>query len=193
MTRDQVESLLSEIGAERNLKSFVILGSLSVLGITEGPIPGGMTVSNEVDGFAEIYPAHDPDLAAKWGQGSDFERRKGYYFDSISPTLPTLPDGWESRLIARKTASGVTMKFADPNDVAISKYARGEPKDQEWIRAGLAASILSLATIEYRCRETLFIDQKEHDRVKTAIEEDRQWLEKSRSQTGAKGANEPTP
>ena len=181
MTRDQVESLLSEIGAERNVKSFVILGSMSVLGLTDNPIPGDMTVSNEVDGFAELHPSHDPDLAAKWGQGSDFERQKGYYFDSISPALATLPDGWESRLISRKTASGVTMKFADPNDVAISKYVRGETKDQEWIRAGLAASILSLATIEYRCRETLFSDQQEHERVKAAIKEDRQWLEKLRS------------
>jgi hypothetical protein len=181
MTRDQVESLLSEIGAERNLKSFVILGSLSVLGLTESPIPSDMTVSNEVDGFPEIYPAHDPDLAARWGQGSPFERQHGYYFDSISPALPTLPDSWESRLISRKTASGITMKFADPNDVAISKYARGEAKDKDWIRAGLAASILSLATIEYRCRETLFSDQKEHDRVKAAIEEDRRWLAKLRS------------
>ena len=177
MTLDQIEDLISEIGRERNLTSFVVLGSLSVFGLGAEAVPQDMTLSNEVDGYPEIYPEFAPDIAARWGQGSDFERSHGYYFDAISPKLPTLPEGWQSRLLARKTASGVTIKFADPNDIAVSKYTRGEAKDRRWIRSGLAASILSLATIEYRCRETQFIDQSEHERVKAAIEEDRAWLE----------------
>ncbi|MGQ0655022.1 MAG: DUF6036 family nucleotidyltransferase [Betaproteobacteria bacterium] len=179
MTRQQVEHLLSEIGKKKNISSFVVLGSLSIFAYGEGDIPGEMTLSNEVDGYAEIYPGHDPALAAAWGQGSAFERQHGYYFDSISPKLPTLPEGWESRLIEKRTPSGVIVKYADPNDVAVSKYARGEPKDRKWVRAGLAASMLSLATIEYRSRETLFLDQAEHERVKAAISEDRAWLEKA--------------
>lgn len=176
MTRQQVEDLLSEIGAKKGIKSFVVLGSLSIFAYSEGAIPAEMTLSNEVDSYPEIYPELASDLAAEWGQGTEFERRHGYYFDAISPRLPTLPDGWESRLVERKTASGVAIKYADPNDVAISKYTRGEPKDRMWLRAGLAASILSLATIEYRFRETLFLDQPEHERVKAAIAEDRAWL-----------------
>ena len=64
----------------------------------------------------------------------------------------------------------------DPNDAAVSKYARGEAKDHAWIREGLKQSILSLATIEYRFRETPFLDREEHTRAKTALENDRQWL-----------------
>lgn len=184
MTREQVEHLLSEIGKKKHISSFVVLGSLSIFAYAESGIPEEMTLSNEVDGYAEIYPAHDPALAAEWGQGSAFERQHGYYFDSISPKLPTLPDGWETRLIEKRASSGVTIKYADPNDVAVSKYARGEPKDRQWIRAGLAASMLSLATIEYRSRETLFLDQAEHERVKAAIAEDRAWLEKARKRRG---------
>lgn len=191
MTKQQVEDLLSEIGKKKRIPSFVVLGSLSVFAFSEGEIPTEMTLSNEVDGYPEIHPDFDPGLAAEWGQGSDFERRHGYYFDSISPKLPTLPDGWESRLIEKKTSSGIIVKYADPNDVAISKYARGEAKDRRWARAGLAASILSLATIEYRARETLFLDQAEHERVKAAIAEDRAWLDRARSRTLRKKSKPP--
>jgi hypothetical protein len=80
-------------------------------------------------------------------------------------------------MIPLKLPSGVHVKFLEPNDAAISKYARGEAKDRQWIREGLRQSILSLATIEYRFRETPFLDQEEHDRAKTLMEEDRVWLE----------------
>ncbi len=176
MTLQQVEKLISEIGVKRHIKSFVILGSLSVYGLTEDTPPVEMTLSNEVDSYPEIYPALAFDIASDWGQGSEFERTHGYYFDPISPKLPTLPEGWEGRLISKTTSSGITMKFGDPNDVAISKYTRGEAKDRRWIRAGLQASILSLATIEYRCRTTPFLDQEEHEKVKRSIDQDKEWL-----------------
>ncbi len=51
---------------------------------------------------------------------------------------------------------GVKVKYVEPNDCAISKYARSEPKDREWIRACIETGILSLPTIEYRLRETRF-------------------------------------
>ncbi len=176
MTRQQVEDLLSEIGTKKNLKSFVVLGSLVVYGLPDNAIPPDMTTSNEVDSYPEIHPQSAFDLSKEWGQGSKFEEQHGFYFDAISPTLPMLPEGWQSRFLISKTASGVTLKFADPNDVAISKYTRGEAKDREWIRSGLAASILSLATMEYRLKETHFLDQEEHEKVKSAIQEDRVWL-----------------
>ena len=184
MTLQQVEDLLSEIAKKKKIDSFVILGSLSVLGILPGAVPPEMTVSNEVDSYPEIDPGRADELAREWGQGTEYERRHGYYFDPISPRLPTFPSGWESRLLQRKTPSGATLKFADPNDVAISKYARGEEKDRVWIRAGLAASILSLVTIEYRLRDTVFLDQTEHERVKASVLEDKAWL-KSRVKGGS--------
>ena len=75
--------------------------------------------------------------------------------------------------------SGVSVKFLEPNDAAVSKYARGEPKDREWIREGLRQSLLSFATIEYRFRETPFLDHEEHERAKALLEADRKWLQRS--------------
>lgn len=57
----------------------------------------------------------------------------------------------------------------EPHDAAIAKYARGAPKDLQWIRAGIDAGILSIATLEYRFRETVFADDPERERVREAI------------------------
>ena len=181
MNFEQVQKLLTDIRDEEGIDRFVVLGSLSVFGlIASREIPPGMLVSNELD----AYPEDDPDkrhtIARKFGQGTPFEFRHGYYFDPISPALPTLPDGWKERLIELTLESGVRVKFLEPNDAAVSKYARGEPKDRAWIREGLAASILSAATIAFRFRTTPFLDQVEHDRATAALAEDLSRLHENR-------------
>ena len=187
MDLKQLDTLLGEISRVKGVNAFVVVGSLSVLGLSQTRIaPSEMLMSNEVD----AYPEHDPrmtdELGRLWGQGSAFERKHGYYYDAVPPELPTLPDGWEARMIPLKLPSGVNVKFLEPNDAAVSKYARGESKDRQWIREGLRQSILSLATIEYRFRETPFLDQDEHDRAKVFLEEDRQWLESLIKQGGSR-------
>jgi len=178
---EQVEKLLTDIRDSEGIDKFVVLGSLSVLGLVSSrAIPEGMLVSNELDAYPEDDPGKRHGIAAKFGQGTRFELKHGYYFDPISPALPTLPEGWRQRLIELVLPSGVRVKFLEPNDAAVSKYARGDPKDRAWIREGLAASILSGATIEYRFRTTPFLDQAEHDRAKAALAEDLHWLDKGR-------------
>lgn len=136
-----------------------------------------MTGSIDVD----LYPKDDPgrasEVAKALGLGSSFEQEFGYYADAVSPALPTLPEDWESRLIPIAFASGVTAWFLDPNDAAISKYARCEPRDREWIRAGLAAGIMSMPSIEYRLRDTS-METDERARAKRAIAEDREQFAK---------------
>ncbi len=50
----------------------------------------------------------------------------------------------------------------------------------EWIRAGIEAGILSLPTIEYRMRETLFIDDDEQRKAKAAVMQDKLWFQSLR-------------
>ena len=176
----QLDLLLGDIARERGITAFVVIGSLSVLGLSRGRAPELMLMSNEVDAWPEQDPKLAFELSKRWGQGSEFERKHGYYFDPVSPALPTLPDGWQERMIAVELPSGVRVKFLEPNDAAVSKYARGDAKDREWIREGLRQSILSLAMIEYRFRETPFDSQDEHERVKRYAEEDREWLQSFR-------------
>ena len=70
--------------------------------------------------------------------------------------LADVASGPADRRTARHLQGGVKASFLEPNDASISKYARGEARGRCWIREALRASILSLATHEYYCRETDF-------------------------------------
>lgn len=181
MNLDDIDLLFSRIRDASGMHEFVVIGSLSALGLSQQGLPARMTWSMEVDAYPEGDPARAGELSAQFGENSAFHRDHGYYFDAVSPHLPTLPDGWRQRMIAQVLPSGVRVKYLEPNDCAISKYARSEPKDREWIRAGIEAGILSMPTIEYRLRETRFLDTAESEKAKAAIAEDAQWFEDLRS------------
>jgi hypothetical protein len=67
--------------------------------------------------------------------------------------------------------NGIVAFLLDPNDAAVSKYARGEPRDREWIRAGLEAGVLNAGVIASRFRETSFLDDDERTRAMAALQE----------------------
>lgn len=180
MKLEDIDLLLSKIRDASGLDEFVVIGSLSALGISGDQLPPRMIWSMEVDAYPERDPARAPEFSEKFGENSAFHAEYGYYFDAVSPDLPTLPEGWEHRMIRQVLPSGVKVKYLDSNDCAVSKYARSEPKDREWIRAGIEAGILSLPTIEYRMRETLFFDDEEHRKAKAALAQDKLWFQSLR-------------
>ncbi len=190
MNLDQINRLLTEAMKLTNHRDFVIIGSLSALGSTQRPLPERMTMSTDVDFYPKNDPGRASEIANKFGLGSDFEQQHGYYADAVSPALPTLAEGWQTRLVRVNFENGVTAWFLDPNDAAVSKYARCEERDREWIRAGLLADILSLPTIEYRFRETIMTEPGESKRAKQALEEDRVWL--AEQQTGLGSSETPS-
>lgn len=160
MHRDQIQKALEAAHDLSNHYEFVIAGSLSVLGLLESP-PASMSMSIDID----FYPLRDPgragDIAEVLGEGSPFHDHNGFYLDAISPMLPTLPDGWEDRLVKRELG-GVTAYFLDVNDTAISKYARGEENDFRWLEAGYDAGIFNMNSITARLeRATSFFNQSE--------------------------------
>jgi hypothetical protein len=142
-------------------REYVIVGSLSVLGMAEvAAIPADMTISIDADCYTRSDPARVFDLKAALGEGSPYHRAQGIYLNPVSPKLPTLPNGWEQRLI-QVERDGLVVHFLDPNDAAVSKLARGEPRDLRWIRAGLKAGIVSLPAVRLRMRSTAFLDAAE--------------------------------
>ena len=170
MNLQQLDLLLTEVSRKHHDTTFIVMGSLTVLGlINVRAIPDAMTVSAEVDAYPESDPGRAFEIADDFGLGSEFEQENGYYFDAVSPALPTLPRGWEQRLIPLALPGGTLVKFIEPHDAAIAKYSRGAPKDMQWVRAGIDASILSAATLDYRFRETVFADDDERERVREAI------------------------
>lgn len=173
MDLNDLEKLFIRAKELTNHTEFVVIGSNSILGVPrDREIPPRMTMSNDVDAYTLNDPERVFALNSQLGQGSAFELKNGFYLDPVSPALPTLPQGWESRLFKVELKEGVILHFLDANDAAISKYARCEPRDREWLRAGLEAGILSPAIIEYRMRETVFEDNKERQRAVKAFQDD---------------------
>lgn len=174
MNLSHIHHVLTEAKKITNHTDFVIIGSLTALGINVSP-PDEMVRSIDVD----LYPKDDPsragEIAALIGQGSAFEDEYGYYVDAASPDLPTLPDGWEDRFVIHDFGN-VRALFLELNDAAISKYARGEIRDRIWIKEGLKAGLLSMPTIEYRLRDTAFLDDFEEKAVKQRVREDKESL-----------------
>jgi hypothetical protein len=183
MKSEDVERVFCAIRNVSGLDEFVVIGSLSALGLAGDQLPPRMTRSMKVVAYPERDPNRAPEFFREFGEGSSFHLENGYYFDAVSPDLPTLPEGWEDRLLQRSFPSGIKVKFLEPNDCAISKYARSEMKDREWIRAGIEAGILSLPTIEYRMRETLFLDDDERRKADASFAEDQRWFQALRGLT----------
>lgn len=175
MRREDLRRLFAEARSLTGETDFVVLGSLSALGYA-GELPPRMAMSLDVDAYGKTDPGRIFELAAALGQGSPFEAANGYYLDPISPSVATLPAGWEERLVRIELEPGLAAWFLEPNDAAVSKYARMEPRDREWIRAGLRAGILSLPIIEARFKQTAFLDSAEAGRAREALDEDRAWL-----------------
>jgi hypothetical protein len=175
MDLSQLQALFIEAKRLTKHKEFVVVGSLCVLGIVQrsSEIPARMLMSIDVDCYTRTDPGRIFDLKEKLGQGSEFEQQHGYYLDPIAPELPTLPEQWEHRLIPVELDEGIVVHFLDQNDAAVSKYARCDVRDREWIRAGLEAGLLSAAVIESRFRQTRFLDDAERERAYRALSEDR--------------------
>jgi hypothetical protein len=161
MNVDALFKLLAEAKRLCGHTEYVVIGSLSVLGMSDvAAIPADMTMSIDADCYTLSDPGRVMDLRPALGEGSPFHKQHGIYLDPVSPKLPTLPDHWESRLL-KMNRDGVLAHFLEPHDAAVSKLARGEPRDVRWVLAGARSNILSLPTVAVRMKSANFLDDDE--------------------------------
>lgn len=176
MNADALFALLREARSLCGHADYVVIGSLSVLGLSEvTAIPADMTMSIVADCYTLADPGRALDLQADLGEGSAFHTAHGIYLDPVSPLLPTLPDGWQTRLIVL-TRDGVKAHFLEPHDAAVSKLARGEPRDLRWVLAGVRSNILALPTMALRMRSTGFLDGVEQAAALARLQEVRRGI-----------------
>lgn len=169
-------TLLAEAKKLCGHAEYVVIGSLSVLGMAEvAAIPADMTMSIDADCYTLSDPPRIMDLGAALGEGSPFHKLHGIYLDPVSPKLPTLPDHWESRLL-RTERDGVVALFLEPHDAAVSKLARGEERDVRWVLAGARSNILSLPTVALRMKSANFLDHEEKKAAEALLERVRALL-----------------
>lgn len=176
MNLDALFALLAEAKKLCGHKDYVVIGSLSVLGMSEvAAIPADMTMSIDADCYTQADPGRALDLQAALGEGSPWHVAHGIYLDPVNPYLPTLPDQWQGRLIPL-AREGVVAHFLEPHDAAVSKLARGEPRDLRWVLAGARANILALPTVAMRMKSTTFLDEAEQHAAQTLLDKVRNTL-----------------
>lgn len=181
MNLDALFALLAKARELSGHQHYVVIGSLSILGLEDAfDVPPDMTLSNDIDCYTRDDPDRTFDLVAALGENSPWHQDAGYFLDAVTPALPTLPEGWQARLIP-VARDGLTAWFLDPNDAAISKYARGEPRDRRWIRAGIHCGVVSLPMVRSRLRSVRFLDAEESQRARALIDEDQVWRDRPRS------------
>ena len=169
--------LFAEARALSGHQDYVVIGSLSVLGLEESfDIPETMTMSVDADCYTKADPGRIFDVVKALGENSPFHIEHGFYLDAVSPHLPSLPAGWENRLI-KVERDGLRIWFLEPSDAALSKYARGEPRDQRWIRAGILSGVVSIPVVNSRFASTSFYDADEKIKARALINADIEWFE----------------
>jgi hypothetical protein len=78
------------------------------------------------------------EIAAVFGEGSVFHKTHSFYIDGVDETTARLPDGWEKRAIYSPVdVDGRTVLAIAPcpEDIIVSKLARLDEKDKEFIEA----------------------------------------------------------
>lgn len=168
---------------------YVVVGSLAILGTQdEADLPADMSMSIDIDCYTKADPGRILDLQQALGEGSAFHKTHGFFLDPVSPSLPTLPQGWEQRMCTLEQDS-LRLWFLDPDDAAISKYARSQANDLRWIRAGLLSGLISLPRVIARLPSTGFLDHEEAARVRQQVDADSLWFEQVRRGRSAASAS----
>ncbi len=176
MNLDALFQILEEARKLSVHNDFVVIGSLSILGLeADFDVPKDMAMSNDVDCYTRDDPDRIFELVGALGEHSKYHEKSGFYLDAVGPNLATLPEGWKDRLI-KVERDRLRAWFLEPSDAAVSKYARGEPRDIRWIRAGIRAGVVSLPVVRARMRSTTFIDIEEERKAKTLVEADWVWF-----------------
>ena len=129
MRRDQLEHLIRAAGDLLGEEEIIVIGSQAILASTPRPTADALVRSMEAD----LLPFDDPDEAKAdliddvLGAGSLFDETHGIHGDGVSANTPTLPTGWEGRLIdiCNANTRGVHGWCLEPHDLVISKDGGG--------------------------------------------------------------------
>jgi hypothetical protein len=172
MKRSELEHLIRAAGSIANDGEIVVVGSQSILGQFPDA-PSALVVSAEAD----IFPLNHPELAdlidGSIGEGSAFHEQFGYYAQGVDERTSTLPRGWRTRLVrvVNPNTRGVVGLCLEVNDLAISKYVAGRPKDLEFTRELAEQGMTNAETLLARSVET-DMPMELRNLVKARIERD---------------------
>jgi len=173
MKRSDLEHLIRAAGTIAQDGEIVIIGSQAILG-QYPDAPGILSVSAEAD----VFPLNRPDRAdlidGAIGEGSHFHEEYGYYAQGVGESTATLPRGWRERLVPIENANtaGIKGLCLEVNDLAISKYIAGRPKDLDFTRELARQAMTRYDTLVARLADTDIAPENLRELARTRIDRD---------------------
>jgi len=155
MKRSELEHLIRAAGAIAQDGDIVIIGSQAIHG-QYPDAPGNLSISAEADVFPLNRPERADLIDGAIGEGSHFHEEFGYYAQGVGERTAILPRGWRERLVPIENANtgGVRGLCLEVNDLAISKYMAGRPKDLEFTRELAGHAMTRYDTLIARLKQT---------------------------------------
>ena len=139
MQREQFQELVARAARLGGQSGLVVLGSQAVHALSTTP-PAEVLLSVECD----LWLGHDSAAASRieveLGKNSAFAKAAGVYADPLPPDLPTLPEGWEQRLVTYQGGE-VAVRCLEIHDLIVSKLAAGRLKDYEFTASVLTGKL----------------------------------------------------
>jgi hypothetical protein len=148
MKRDELEHVLRASAAITTDKSFVVIGSQSVL-LPYPDAPAELLLSNEVDLYPAMHPERAELIGGAIGELSMFHDTFGYHADGVGPGTATMPADW-MQFATLHYIGDITVVTPDLHDIAVSKCVAGRDKDADWIRALLHHKMIDAARLIVR-------------------------------------------
>ncbi len=172
MKRSELEHVIRASATITDDDELIVVGSQAILGQFPDA-PDELCVSTEAD----IYPKNLPErwelIDGSIGELSPFHDTFGYYAQGVEEGTATLPDGWQTRLVAVRGPGtrGATGWCLEVHDLVASKYVAGREKDRRYVRAAAKHGMVRRATLRERI-DTLPISAAERNRLKELVEFD---------------------
>jgi hypothetical protein len=168
-TTEDIERAVRALAHEFKTDTVFIIGSQAIL-MSWPDAPEAMRGSPEIDAYPEnarlweIEEAkHGPTLEASehihglFGEGSLFHSTHGFYIDGVDEGTARLPRGWHTRAMVRQfDVYGRMVKAIapSPEDLIVSKLARLDDKDKQFVEAYHRARPLDIKLIAERIAAT---------------------------------------
>ena len=156
MNRQQLEHIIRAAADIADDDDVVVIGSQSILAQYPSA-PASLLQSMEADVFPRTYPERAAIIDGAIGELSMFHETFGYYAQGVAPETATLPQDWQSRLVAIKARSA-TGWCLDIHDLAIAKLVAGRAKDIEFLQNAAGAGLIDRRVVADRLTATTLAD-----------------------------------
>ncbi len=157
-----------------------VIGSQAAYGTVPGLEAEVVVASTDVDFFTMphyeslFFPAH-----AELGDDSEFHHAHGFYVEMVRPTLPRLPEGWETRSVRRDIGEidvkgerrAVTAIYPELHDLTVSKLVVGRPQDLRFLEGLAERGLIERGVLLERLAGTPRVKEDDMQRALRAVDE----------------------